>query len=83
MLLVLFFLVSRVSFTQAMYNGEEGSVVEVCAEISNPVAMEASIALTVSNAVAGYDNAEGNVLIPSVGRGLIVVGLCVCVCVTM
>ena len=57
--------VSRVSFTQAMYNGEEGSVVEVCAEISNPVAMQASIALTVSNAVAGYDNAESNVLIDS------------------
>ena len=48
-----------------MYNGEEGSVVEVCAEISNPIAMQASIALTVSNAVTGYDNAESNVLIDS------------------
>ena len=42
-----------------MYNTGEGMEIEVCAQLSNPVAREvSSVPLTVANSVSGYDDTE-------------------------
>ena len=56
------FTVPRVSFEQNMYNGREGMMVEVCAVLSNEIARQGSVSLTVDNSVAGYDDAESKIM---------------------
>ena len=42
-----------------MYNSREGSRIEVCAMLSNPIAEAAAVQLTVMKSTSRYDDAEG------------------------
>ncbi len=53
-----FLVVPRVSFVHDMYNGTEGMIVKICSVLSNELARQATVQLTVDNSVAGYDDAE-------------------------